>query len=187
MRKIIIVFGVFCVLFGQAVFAYQSHQSKNSYRLLGPVQRERLAQNLVGDLMRQPFFSELELPVRVALARLNIHSNTVPVTATQLTDDVLNQLLKQPHVVVVNQDFSTDINADYRLLSYLTDDEVRRKGVLLGADFYLHGTLQSQEILNSRGKAQTVYHVELIARNIRTDAVMTKAEYTIRAGSSHQH
>jgi len=65
----------------------------------------------------------------------------------------------------------------YRLMNYYGDWETRKQGVMLGANYYISGYLQSYAEIKDNGKSKQRYKAGLSLRDIRSDKTYVSSTY----------
>ncbi len=175
-HKIFVFFVALCFIFSaSALRAGTSLKSKS--RMLSRTECAQIARHLAKELISDPFFQSAELPPRMVLVAIQLKGVDLGTTQKEFTDLVLNKLIDEPKVIIANQDFSTDIAANYKLMFYLSEQETRQKGVLLGADYTISGSLESQSTFSDAGKERRVYVSHLVVKDIRTNKLVVSANY----------
>lgn len=146
-------------------------------KVLSKSQRKGIAASLVKDMLNQQFIKDNELPYRYALAEINVIGDGIGVSNEQFTDLVLNQILEQPKVLIVNQDLKIDLSMDYKLMDYADAYNVRKDGVLMGADYYITGRIESVPTQSDSGKIKYNYLASLVVHDIRTNKTIFETSY----------
>lgn len=153
--------------------------SSVTQRPLSKYQVKNVVTSAVSKLFKAPLLKGAELPLKVTLANLQIGDSSLGVSSEQYTDYVLNEMLNNPRILIVNQDLKTDLSLTYKLMHYLPDFETRQKGILLGADYYISGSLNSKMLTNAQGKEKKFLESTLVLSNIRSNVSEIKV--------SHEH
>lgn len=134
---------------------------------------------LVHKVLKNRFFVDEELPRKLAVSELQLRSDDLNTTTREFTDMVLNILLSHPLVIVMNQDLKMDLSLDYQLTFYLPEYETRKKGLLLGANYVVTGSLFSKISENDMGKPRKSYTAVLEVKDIHTNSIMVSESYTV--------
>ncbi len=155
-----------------AALAWSSKSSSASNvvnRPLSRYQRHKIVNRTVSHFLHDPNFVKEEVAIKTVLARMQITDSTLSVTHNELTDDVLNALINSTKLMVLNLELKTDLSLTFKLTHYLPDLETRKKGILLGSDYYISGSLGSKIVINNKGKEQKRLTTTLKLADIRTN------------------
>lgn len=124
-------------------------------------------------LSNKPFKDE-DLPVLVAVQLLE-QKVASDVTDRQFTDRILNAMLAVPgRIFVVNQEPVLDNKTDFRLVSYDDAWHTRKRGQLMGATYYVTGSLKEVGGVTDKGKLYREYEATLELKDIETDELIQK-------------
>lgn len=133
-----------------------------------------VADKVVKRFLSNKPFKDAELPVLVAVQLLE-QKVAADVTDRQFTDRVLNAMLAVPgRVFVVNQEPVIDNKTDFRLVSYDDTWRTRKRGQLMGADYYVSGSLKEVGGATDKGKLYREYETTLELKDIETDELIQK-------------
>lgn len=146
-------------------------------KVLSKSQRKSIARSLVKDMLNQEFIKNNELPYRYTLAKLNVVGDGIGGSSEQFTDLVLNEMLEQPKVLIVNQDLKIDLSMDYKLKDYADSYNARKDGVLMGADYYITGQIESVPTQSESGKIKYNYLAQIVVHDIRTNKTIFETSY----------
>jgi hypothetical protein len=134
-----------------------------------------LAGKLVRGLLRQEFFHKDELSMRVELGLVTLDVRHKDMTDREFTDMVLNAASDFSEIIVVNQEPSLSVKRlDQKLISYDGEWVSRRRGVMLGADFIMTGTVRENVLTDEKGRSYTAYDGTLVMKNIRKGSVVAE-------------
>ena len=140
-----------------------------------------IANRIAGRLLSQEPFKSADLPVLVALQLLR---QKIPgkVSDRQFTDQVLNAVLfTDGKTFVVNQEPNVETSKDFGLVSYDDSWLTRKRGQLMGANYYISGQLSERVTMNEKGKLVREYEAILELKDIETDELVSKSTiYTHR-------
>lgn len=167
-----LVIAVVCLCVTGPVSAWKSKKADTSVTdktKVNNYQIKNVVAGVVRNLFKAAIFKGAELPIKVAMAQLNIDESMLGVDHEKYTNSVLNELLNHPRILIVNQDLKTDLSLNYQLMHYLSDLETRKKGIMLGADYYISGSLKSKVINNMQGKELKMLETTLVLSNIRSN------------------
>lgn len=143
-----------------------------------PGKSRLLANKVVKRFLGHEPFNEAELPLLVAMQMLD-QKISGEVTDRQLTDHILNALLNfSSKVFVVNQEPKLDESSDFKLVSYDGSWLTRQRGQLMGANFYISGSLREVGGMTEKGKLFREYEAILELRDIETNDLIQKTVVT---------
>lgn len=152
-------------------------KSKNKVKVLGKTQHKKIVRKLVSNLVQDSFFKDADLCRKLVLADIKLEGNDLGIESEDFTNMILNGLLGYSQVMIMNQDLKVDLSLKYKLMHYLPATETRKKGILLGANYYVMGHLKSTPVVHEDGKVDRSYSSALQVRNIRTNKLIVKAVY----------
>lgn len=153
---------------------------------LSRFQQKYLAVRVVGKLVKNDFFTEVDLPRKFVLSRFELHGDDLATTAVEFTDLILNTMLNHAKILVVNQDLKIDLSLDYKLMWYLDEFSARKKGILLGADYIVVGDLSSGTAYTPRGLPKKIFTVAVVIKDIRSGEVILTEEYSLSASKKRR-
>lgn len=135
-----------------------------------------IAQKIAKKFLSNKFFLQQELPVKATLGVIDLNVDEGP-TAKFVTDHTLNALLEYSGLFIVNQDPSLGFKIDYSLISYESDSDVARKrGMLMGADYFILGSVKQVASANEKGKMFKHYEATLTLKDIRSSQTVAHEE-----------
>lgn len=137
-----------------------------------------VANKIVHKFLKHKPFTEEELPILVALQLLE---QKIPgkVTDRQYTDQVLDAFLNfSSGAFIVNQDPTMGSRTEFKLVSYDDAWMTRKRGQLMGASYYVSGSLRETAQMNENGKIIQEYEADLQLRDIETDEMVLKTVVT---------
>ena len=175
-----LVFGLHFIVFDGSAWAKQrnwgsgGHISSEKPKLLSKIQTKNIVSGIVAKLSKQDFFDKLELPEKFALCNLELVGQDFVANEREFTDMVLNRLMNNSKIIVVNQDLKTDLSMNFQLMHYLPELPTRKKGIYLGANYYIMGELRSQPIIKDNGDVEKHYVVTMVVRDIRSNKTVVK-------------
>ena len=169
---------VFIVLLIEPVFPSKAANLDRSFRKTKvqhflPRHGRTIARKLAQKIMSQEFFRKQELPVQAALASIQVDVEG-QVTDKIFTDQILNAFLDYRGLMIVNQDPSLDLKTAYKLVSYDHSWLTRKRGLLMGAVYYLSGSIQEVIEPDERGKIYKMYKTEIFLKDSQTDEPILK-------------
>jgi len=180
---------VICLYFpAQNVHSWKSKNSSPStsspakVKKLGKTQRKILVDRVVRKFVSQSFFTTAELPRKVTLSTLVVEGDDVALTGKQFTNMVLNNVLQDPSILVVNQDLKMDYSLDYKLMNYYSAIQARKQGIVLGANYYISGSIKTNHKMKKSGSLERHYVAELEVRKIRSNELVASATYDYKKG-----
>lgn len=140
-------------------------------QILSAKQAQKIAKQVSLALLREPFFAEQELPVKIALGLmvLDVPAETKTVDFTNL---VLMYLLEDNSVMIMNQDLNFSDTRSFRLSSYNDVNNLRIRGKMLGANYYLIGNLKNYSDVQESGKVKNHYLLDLSFVDIQTQKII---------------
>lgn len=142
-------------------------------------QQKVMVSALVRKVLKNRFFADEELPRKLVVSELQLHGDDLNMTPREFSDMVLNILLSHPMVIVMNQDLKMDLSLAYQLTFYLPEHETRKKGLLLGADYVVTGSMFSKISENEMGKPKKSYTAVLEVKDIHSNSVMVSGSHTV--------
>ena len=163
----------------QAWTTRKARLEKKQDKPLTHKQAKSLASKLSSALLKRQFFRKAELPRKLAISLIPVKVSHKEVTDKEFTNMVLNNLLGQNNVSIVNQDPQMDRNdLNFRLVSY--DDELlaRHRGLMLGANYIVSGSVTETLETDEKGHVYRVYSGELLLKNISTNKVVVQETMT---------
>ena len=194
MKKLIILMGksafigliflslvIFSVTFlSNDAYAAKSKKGWNSYQQIKPLNKsakKKIVNKITSKFIKDRFFSEGELARKITLSRLEVSGADIGMSEKMFTDMVLNKLLLNPLVMIINVEVTLESKLDFSLMHYTDNLETRKKGVLLSANYYIHGHLKSYTDNDSKGRSYRHYKAELFLREIRSNRLIIHTEY----------
>lgn len=159
--------------------AFSSTSGTSQIKYLSKSKQKRLATKLVSKFLKREFLQKAELPFKFVLAEWQLEGHDLNTTPQEFTDRVLNALIAHPKILVVNQDLKIDLSLDYHLKDYLSEYQTRKKGIFLGADYIIVGTLRSYYTEATNNKPKKTYSASITIKAIRTDEVILREVYTL--------
>jgi len=150
---------------------YKKEKSLKKYH------RKSITSKAVSRMLKQDFFVKDELPRKIVLAKLQLDGVGLGTTEIDYTNLVLNELLNYQKVFILNQDMLLDLSMNYKLMHYYPNLITRKKGIMLGANYYISGLLKSYPEVKKDGKIKRHYISSLVVRDIRTDEIMVSSRY----------
>lgn len=178
-KKSLVFLGVlFIIFFIGPVFSGEALPLDRSFRKTKvqhfiPKHGHGIAKKLAKEILSQEFFTKQELPVKAALALMEVEVEG-EVTDQIFTDQILNAFLDYYNIIIVNQDPSLDLKAAYRLVSYDNPWLTRKRGLLMGAVYYLSGGIREVIEPDEKGKIYKMYKTEMFLKDSRTDELLLK-------------
>lgn len=142
-------------------------------------QARSLAGKLSSDLLGRQFFRKAELPRKVAISLIPVKVSHKEITDKEFTNMVLNNLLGQYNISIVNQDPQLEQNdLNFRLVSYDNELLARHRGLMLGANYIVSGSVTETLETDEKGRVYRVYSGELLLKNISTNKVIVQETMT---------
>ena len=131
-----------------------------------------MAFHIAKDLSRQDVFIKKDLPPKMSLGLFAVNVPTATATGRDFTDAVLNAILNQTSVLIVNQDAQMGESLDFKLQRYEDSKTLRIRGALLGATYYVVGSVQEHTLTVKPGKVKKAYKANYGVYDIHTNAVI---------------
>lgn len=156
--------------------AWAEQQHTATAKRLTDAQLRVLAHQAVNRFMQRAFFKHRELPDLSVLSKFD-YVGEFPGHAMKLTDMVLNRFLDSSRMIIVNQDLTTDLSVkmSFKLMSYDPPSIARHKGMLMGANYIIAGTVNESEV-SPRGTPQRELRLELTLSDIRSGEVVVREQ-----------
>lgn len=157
----------------------KSSASSNGIKIkkLSKSHRKRIAGQLIRRMLRHEFFKDLDLPHRIALSTLKTSGEAVNMTKREFTDLILNEILNFPGILIVNQDLRIDLSLNYQLVEYLNVINTRKQGIMMGAEYYISGDIESKLHTSESGKQKQNFVASLELREIRSNKHILTVTY----------
>lgn len=150
------------------------HSVYNGEKPLTHRQARRLAQKLVSTVLKRKLFIKEELSVKLELALIPVDIRYKEVTDHSFTDMILNAFLESPKAAVMNLDSVIGETLNLKLLSYDEESVARKRGLMMGADYYVTGSLNEEILTDEKGRVYRVYRGTIQVRNIVTGNVVVE-------------
>lgn len=169
---------VFCLTAVEPADAWFSNKSRQhaEERPLTKRQAKSLARRLVQGLFRQTALEKDELAKRVELSLISLDVRHKEMTDREFTDMILNSAWDSAEIIIVNQEPSLSVeDMGQRLISYDDEWTSRKRGIMLGADYVITGSVREKASTDEKGRAYVTYDGQLILKDIRKGSVV--AEY----------
>lgn len=113
--------------------------------------------------------------MRVELGLITLDVRHKDMTDREFTDMVLNAASDFAEIIIVNQEPSLSVKRlDQKLISYDGEWVSRKRGVMLGADFIMTGTVRENALSDEKGRAYTAYDGTLVMKEIRKGKVVAE-------------
>ncbi|EKD52362.1 MAG: hypothetical protein ACD_62C00045G0007 [uncultured bacterium] len=162
----------------QAAWTSKKHKNEaEQIKNLNLARQKSVATRVVWQVIKDPFFIDAELARFVTLSKLEVKGPGIGISDIDYTNLVLNLLIRDTQIIVVNQEVKLDLSMDFKLMHYADGVELRKKGILLGANYYVDGDLVSSVIELPGGKVTQTYLATLIVRDIHTNEVLIQKQY----------
>lgn len=78
------------------------------------------------------------------------------------------------------------MSMDFKLMHYTDGTELRKKGILLGANYYVEGDLTSTVTTGEKGKTIQSYLATLVVRDIHTNEEILRKQYQYQRKSGQK-
>ncbi|OVE82074.1 hypothetical protein BVY03_02140 [bacterium K02(2017)] len=170
---------IFC-FDSNVVYAWKAKRSvgisSKNPKPLSRMQHKNLSRRVVNKLLKHKFF-KADLPRKIVISEMELEGNYLGVNQEEYTNHIVNRLLSHAKVMIMNQDLKSDLTMDYQLMHYLAPRKARRKGILLGANYYISGKLKSHQIEKEEGKMVMYYTAFLELRNIRNNKKLNHVSF----------
>lgn len=146
---------------------------------LGHSKLKSLISHTVRDLSRSDFMTSIDLADRFVLANISTDPKAFQ-SDKVVTNLILNQILGYYGYQILNQDLTTDLRVQFSLTDYSSYPLAQARGILLGANYIIHGKLSYNEQLNEKGVMKYYYKLELKISDIRSNEIKAQAKATTR-------
>lgn len=174
----ILILAFACIGGSVGVWAKTSDHSKSDLGLTSK-QAHSMALALAHELTKNELFNS-EFPVKTVLGLFQIQSTPSLITSREFTETILNALLSNVRILVMNQDIALTDTQDFRLQSYENSPLLSLRGVMLGAQYDLQGTLESHTVQYKKQKFKNVYSLHYVMSDIRTHKVLIDKKLTFK-------
>lgn len=171
-KTVILIMALSFVLFSTQAIAKRKPGLKKG-------QLKTLVKHAVKDLSASPFIKGIDLGDRFVLAKIAVDPKA-HLGERFVTNAVLNQLLGYSPYQILNQDLTTDLSIQFSLTEYNDMRLAVPRGILLGANYIIHGSLSYKEQITDKGVMKFYFQLNLKISDIRSLKVLAEAVQNTR-------
>ncbi len=182
---------LFLVLVSPAQTVFAARKAKTPATFGEPV-AQKIAHQTALQLAAAPLLANDELPPKIAVGLFSINFEASQISTRDFTNDLLNAVLDETRALVVNHDPQFGENMTFQLQKYEDEKTLRYHAAMLGATYYLVGSISEVLWHRTPDKAKKGYVVAVQLKNVRSDQTdltlqlpFTEAGRLIKEKQSH--
>lgn len=181
-RRFFWIFLMGVLLWHASAFAWFGKGSKgDADKPFAKKQGKSIARHLVKAIEKDSFFEKYRLPRKVVISLMSVKAKPSEVSDKDFTNMILNAFIDSAshETMILNYEGNYKIgNLDYELSFYSDEWLTRKRGLMLGANFIVTGSLVEEMRMNTNGKIKKEYIGKLYVKDISTNKIIVEKEYS---------